>query len=106
MTYFGHLQGEGRRGHTDSLAPVSSHVMRDGDADKDIDSFYDTLDDHTREYSREQRQKREVNVEGLSSHSAQNDLNYFYDHLAQGDRDIINVEKLHEQPKRFLLPKV
>jgi len=79
------------------------HELQDHQADKDLSSFYNNLDASSREYSREERQKREVNVEGLSSKSANNDLDFFYDHLAKGAAD---AEKLHTKPSGFVLPKV
>jgi len=99
--YFGRLQQE--HAHIQSQAPPSSRTLRARQADRDITDFYNRLNDATREYSKEERQKREVNVEGLSSSSANNDLDYFYDHLQKGDEDAL---KLHKQARAFELPAV
>lgn len=101
--YFRQLSREGRHGHIKSLPPSAAHRMRDDEAVGDITKYYKQLDAKTRNYDDEERKKREVNVEGLSSASAMNDLDYFYDHASQGDAD---AKKLHTKPSGFLLPKV
>jgi len=109
FSYFGQPTTEGRHGNTHTHTRTQSdtasslHELQDHQADKDLSSFYNNLDASSREYSREERQKREVNVEGLSSKSANNDLDFFYDHLAKGAAD---AEKLHTKPSGFVLPKV